>query len=139
MLAGLCSAVTSHLQRDDAIARSVGIWQAKYAEASVERQRRDTLYVTARARVVTLRDTLRLSDAVMIREYVTRTDSALSACDELRRACLVLSQAADSTIYSYRANTEWYKAEASFQTKRARAWKITSGVLGGFIVWRVLK
>lgn len=119
--------------------QKAAIWQARYAEAATQTAHDGTVFVRASARVVTLRDTLRLTDTLMVREYITRTDSALSACDALRRSCLVLGDAADSTINTYRYTTNWYKAEAAKQQRQARAWKIASGVLGGFIVWRSFK
>jgi hypothetical protein len=52
------------------------------------------------ARVDTLRDTVltHLTDTVLVKEYVTRTDSALHACTELLNDCAAFRVSANQTI-----------------------------------------
>jgi hypothetical protein len=83
-------------------------WQARFAEAKSRQAAAETVYVRARARVDSIRDTVPVwrHDTTYIKQYVARTDGALSACDDLRRSCLVLGVAADSTIAAARAEAD---------------------------------
>jgi hypothetical protein len=103
------------------LAAETRIWQAKYAESETRAARAvDTVRVRV-DRVRTLRDTLRLTDTVMVREYVERADSALRACSELADSCSQFRQDAAALIQSQRTQIEWWvrhdKPHHSLRTK----------------------
>lgn len=77
-------------------------WQAKYSIASIDAQKKDTVYRVARARVDTLRDSLVITDTLSVIRYVAAADSALQACTELANSCQVFRLTADSSLAAER-------------------------------------
>jgi len=91
---------------------------------------RDTVKVrVAIDRVVTLRDTLlrRLTDTVTVREYITRTDSALAACSELSRDCAAFRLYARQTIDALELKV---KSQPAFVARSCTMPSLLSGILG---------
>lgn len=94
--------------------RKLGYYKAQTEQAQqdaakwkLEAGKRDTLYVVRRdtvyARVVRyelLRDTLRISDTVQVREFVRLADSTVHACTAALSSCDSVRMAKDSLIAS---------------------------------------
>lgn len=123
---------SDHSAHERELRQRLSISEAKLAEAKIEHRHADTVYLAARSRVVTLRDTINWHDTIQVLVYRERVDSALSACDALRRSCLVLSEAADSTIRVSQSATDWYRGEATRAKREARVWKIAT--VGAFLL-----
>lgn len=87
----------------------IGIWQAKYAEASTQR-RIDSVYVDRwLTRTKTLRDTLDIHDTLQVKEYVYRTDTLRQACMRCLASAARVNVAADGTQAALRTNQRrWY-------------------------------
>lgn len=111
----------------------IGILRAQVAELSLRVQQRDTVWLRAKARVDTLRDSVltRLTDTVYVREYVTRTDSALRACSALADDCRQFRLRADALIDSTRVQVGWWQDAYRGQAASARRWRRLTWIAGG--------
>jgi hypothetical protein len=92
--------------------RKLGYWKAQTEQAQKDAQRwrleagrRDTIYVVRRdtvfARAIRyelLRDTLRITDTVQVRNFVRFADSTVHACTEALSSCDSVRAAKDSLI-----------------------------------------
>jgi hypothetical protein len=91
---------------------------------------KDTVVVRrAVDRVITLRDTVlqHLSDTVLVREFVTRADSAAQACSELLNTCSVYRQQATAEIAALKAKVA---VAPIIQTRSCVASDVLWGAIG---------
>jgi hypothetical protein len=88
-------------------ADSVALVSAREALATA--QSRVTDHVI---RYKTLRDTLRLTDTIAVREFVTRSDSVVRSCSALAVSCDAFRVRADSTIAGLRLDRDRWRLEA---------------------------
>lgn len=122
--------------RERELAQAVSIWQSRYAEAASKVDTRvDTVRLYA-TKYRTLRDSVVLTDTVMVERTLAAADTALVACDSLAESASAFRQTADSTLHVSRAATDWYREEATHQARQAKTWKIVAAVLGGVIIWK---
>jgi hypothetical protein len=67
-------------------------------------------------RYKTLRDTLRLTDTVAVREFVERADSVVRSCSALAVSCDAFRVRADSTIAGLRLDRDRWRLQAEAAT-----------------------
>lgn len=117
-------------------------YQALYAEAATRVQHADTVWRVAKARVDSIRDTVPVwqHDTVYVREYVTRTDSALKACSLLADDCQAFRVKADQLIHSQEVELEALRGVNVAANRRAERYQrftaaafVVGGIIGAFI------
>jgi hypothetical protein len=99
----------------------------------------DTLRVTAtRLRVDSLRDTVltHLTDTVLVKEFVARTDTALKTCTELSNDCAAFRRLAQQRFDAYEAKL---KEQPVAVARSCIASNITTGILAGLVTHFVLR
>lgn len=84
-----------------------------------------------------IRDTLRLTDTVAVRETLVRADSVVRSCTELVESCARLRVRADSSIADLTLDRDrWKRATESLQPSRwdgVKTWAIRIGIgVGAF-------
>ena len=98
---------------------------------------RDTVTVRRTiARVDSLRDTLlvRLTDTLVVKEFIARTDSALQACSALAGDCAAFRSIAQQRFAAYEARIA---AMPALQAKSCVVPSLVTGVLGAAAGWLV--
>lgn len=100
---------------------------------------RDTIKVrVAVERVVTLRDTVlrHLTDTVLVKQFVTRADSAAHACTELSNDCATFRALANQKMAALQAKLD---ARPAVQTRSCTVSNVVAGglsIAGGFFLGR---
>ena len=96
----------------------------------------DSVVVTrAVTKYQTLRDTMRVSDTVWVRQFVAQADSTVHACTELLSSCAVFRVTADSTMKAQDAENEVLrKAVTQLQPGWFARVKVPLAIAAGFYV-----
>ena len=91
------------------------------------------------ARVDTLRDTLltHLTDTVLVKEYVTRTDSAIKACSDLLGDCTAFRAYATTTIQALRDKLSAQPAIVTKSCVSSNAVSVLLGAAGAIVYERI--
>ena len=90
------------------MAQERGRWQDSLARV-ITQYRRDTVRVTRYAKsYYAIRDTLRLTDTVRVKEALVAADSAIKACSDVVLSCSRRAAYQDSIIASQQVELEWW-------------------------------
>lgn len=91
------------------------------------------------AKVDTLRDTLltHLTDTLLVKEYVTRTDSAINACSDLLGDCTAFRVYATTTIQALRDKLSAQPAIVTKSCVPSNAVSVLLGAAGAIVYDRV--
>lgn len=111
-------------------------WQAKYATAAAHVERDvDTVKVRV-ASYRTIRDTLRLTDTVMVKVALERADSTINACTELVTSCERLRVASDSAQHSLTVERDYWRKvfESEARKNKLHQWLAPIAFMGGAVL-----
>jgi hypothetical protein len=130
--------------------RDKGMWRERYrvADSTIhivtpERIRAETVFVHDAKRaseaiyhVQTIHDTVltHLTDTLIVKEYIAKTDTALAACTELARDCQTFRAYATQEIAAWKSKAQAAPVATAKGHMLSNALWAGVGLLGGFVL-----